>query len=71
MRFGTLLKRNTYDGDYMNNEKPMKDYDVIITIGAFGIDESDVENQLDWLLSQLDYDELNYKIEFKEQGTFL
>lgn len=71
MRFGTLLKRNTYDGDYMNDEKPMKDYDVVITIGAIGIDESDVENQLDWLLSQLDYDELNYKIEFKEQGTLL
>ena len=55
----------------MNDDKTMKDYDVVITIGAIGIDESDVENQLDWLLSQLDYDELNYKIEFKEQGILL
>ena len=55
------------DGDLM------KDFDVIIRIGVIALDESDAENQIDYILSELEsliqYD--NYKMEIKEVGEYL
>jgi hypothetical protein len=51
-------------------EKPIKDFNVTITIGITGVDESDVENQLDFILNNLDYDELNYNIKIEEVGEY-
>ena len=55
------------DGDLM------KDFDVIIRIGVVALDKSDAENQIDYILSELEsliqYD--NYKMEIKEVGEYL
>lgn len=51
----------------------MKDFDVIIRIGVIALDESDAENQIDYILSELEsliqYD--NYQMEIKEVGEYL
>ena len=49
----------------------VNDYTVTIKIGITGTDESDVENQLDFILDNLDYDELNYEIMIEKVGEFL
>lgn len=54
----------------INEVKPIKDFNVTITIGITGVDESDVENQLDFILNNLDYDELNYNIKIEEVGEY-
>ena len=54
----------------INEVKPIKDFNVTITIGITGVDKSDVENQLDFILNNLDYDELNYNIKIEEVGEY-
>ena len=48
----------------------MNDYEVTIKIGISGIDKSDVENKLDFILGNLDYDELNYNVDIKKVGEY-
>lgn len=74
IKVATLAKRinnveHLKEGDIME-KKPIKDFDVTITIGITGVDESDVENQLDFILNNLDYDELNYNIKIEEVGEY-
>lgn len=74
IKVATLAKRinnveHLKEGDIME-EKPIKDFNVTITIGITGVDESDVENQLDFILDNLDYDELNYNIKIEEKGEY-
>ena len=51
----------------------MKDFDIIIKLGVIALDENDAENQIDYILSELqsliEYD--NYKIEIKKVGEYL
>lgn len=54
----------------INEVKPIKDFNVTITIGITGVDKSDVKNQLDFILNNLDYDELNYNIKIEEVGEY-
>lgn len=74
IKVATLAKRinnveHLKEGDIME-EKQIKDFNVTITIGITGVDESDVENQLDFILDNLDYDELNYNIKIEEKGEY-
>ena len=56
----------------INEVKPIKDFNVTITIGITGVDKSDVENQLNHILSELnsiiEYE--NYDIKIKEVGEY-
>lgn len=50
----------------------MKDFDIIIKIGITANDKSDAENQIDYILSELqsliEYD--NYEIKIKNVGEY-
>lgn len=76
IKVSTLAKRinnveHLKEGDIME-EKPIKDFNVTITIGITGVDESDVENQLNHILSELnsiiEYE--NYDIKIKQVGEY-
>lgn len=74
IKVSTIAKRinnveHLKEGDIME-EKTIKDFNVTITIGITGVDKSDVENQLDFIFSNLDYDELNYNIKIEEKGEY-
>ena len=56
----------------INEVKPIKDFNVTITIGITAVDESDVENQISTILAELnsiiEYE--NYDMEIKEVGEY-
>ena len=46
-------------------------YDVIIRIGVLASNVNDAENQLSWLLEQLDDDITPFNVTYEKQGEYL